>query len=148
MSYTEREILLIEDSPDDSELIQRALSSVPHKHTIAWVKNGQEALDYIFCEGPFSSRSPDEKPCLILLDLKLPKVNGLEVLEKIKSNSSTRTIPVVVISSSKEPKDLDKAYELGVNSYVLKPINYKDFMRATEQIGMYWLLVDEKVKSP
>jgi two-component system response regulator len=139
--YTE--IIIVEDSNDDAELMMRALKSLNLKNPIVWLKDGEEALDYIFGEGKFHQNHPSEKPRLILLDLKLPKISGLEVLKKIKAEETTQNIPVVILTSSQENSDLKECYDLGANSYVVKPIDYKEFIKATEKVGLYWLLVNE-----
>lgn len=136
------DILLVEDSPDDIELTLRTLN----KHLVALhievVRDGAEALDYLFCTGPHAARSAELKPRLVLLDLKLPKVNGLEVLRAIKSDERTRTIPVVVLTSSSENRDIAEAYQLGVNSYIVKPVDFKQFDDAIRQVGLYWMLLN------
>lgn len=145
MGYHEMAILLVEDSTDDAELIKRVLLSLNLKNNIIWLKDGQEVLDYVFCEGDYEARRFEFKPRLILLDLKLPKLSGIEVLEILKSNPDTHNIPVVMMTSSRENNDLKKCYELGANSYVIKPIDYKDFIKATEKVGLYWLLTNENL---
>lgn len=137
------EILIVEDNPQDAELTLRAL----RKHNIAnkfyVAEDGAEALDFIFCSGKYASRNISSPPKVIFLDLKLPKISGLEVLREIKSNPQTKALPVVMITSSREDPDIKKAYELGVNSYVVKPVNFDDFLSAMSQTGLYWLLVNE-----
>jgi len=137
------EILLVEDNPQDAELMIRALRKQNLANQIHIAEDGAEALDFIFCKGQYSDRDFSKSPKVIFLDLKLPKISGLEVLQEIKSNPLTRTLPVVVVTSSKENPDIKKAYELGVNSYVVKPVNFDDFLKAMSQIGLYWLLVNE-----
>jgi CheY-like chemotaxis protein len=137
------EILLVEDNPDDLELTQRALRKAKLTNTIHVARDGAEALDFIFCEGPYAARNIENSPKVILLDLKLPKVDGLEVLKRIKSDSRTNTIPVVVLTSSKEQSDLVESYALGVNSYIVKPVNFESFAEAVRQLGMYWLLLNQ-----
>jgi two-component system response regulator len=136
------DILLVEDSPDDIELTLRTLG----KHLVATrieaVRDGAEALEYLFCTGAHAARSIELKPRLVLMDLKLPKVNGLEVLRAIKSDARTRTIPVVVLTSSSEDRDIAEAYRLGVNSYIVKPVDFKQFDEALRQVGLYWLLLN------
>ncbi|MCF8234750.1 MAG: response regulator [Bacteroidales bacterium] len=137
------EILLVEDNPNDVELTERALKK--HKLGVRMhvVRDGEQALDYIFCRNTFKDRNNNELPKLILLDLKLPKVTGLEVLEKVKSNERTRNIPVVVLTTSREERDMVKSYELGVNSYIVKPVDYNKFVDSVAEIGLYWLLMNE-----
>ncbi len=135
------EILLIEDNPSDAELITDALKSKNLVNRVKILEDGAQVLDYFFRRGKFSKRK--SLPKLILLDLKLPKVNGLEVLKEIKSNKKTRKIPVVVLTSSKEDSDIKEAYKLGANSYILKPVDYNQFTKAVGEIGLYWLLLNE-----
>lgn len=137
------EILLVEDNPQDAELMIRTLRKQNLANRIYVAEDGEEALDFIFCNGKYSGRDSSKSPKVIFLDLKLPKVSGLEVLQELKSNPLTRTLPVVVVTSSRENPDIKKAYELGVNSYVVKPVNFEDFIKAMSQIGLYWLLVNE-----
>lgn len=140
------EILLVEDSPEDLELTCRALKNANLSNHIQIARDGAEALDFIFCEGPHAARRIEDTPKLILLDLKLPKVDGLEVLQRIKSDPRTRHIPVVVLTSSKEQTDVVKSYALGVNSYIVKPVNFESFSRAVQELGMYWLLLNHPPK--
>jgi two-component system response regulator len=137
------EILLVEDNPQDAELMIRALRKQNLANQIHIAEDGAEALDFIFCNGKYADRDFSKSPKVIFLDLKLPKVSGLEVLQELKSNPLTRTLPVVVVTSSRENPDIKRAYELGVNSYVVKPVNFDDFLKAMSQIGLYWLLVNE-----
>jgi two-component system, response regulator len=137
------EILLVEDNPQDAELMIRALRKQNLANPIHIAEDGAEALDYLFCNGKYSDRDFSKSPKVIFLDLKLPKISGLEVLQELKLNPLTRTLPVVVVTSSRENPDIKKAYELGVNSYVVKPVNFDDFLKAMSQIGLYWLLVNE-----
>ena len=137
------EILLVEDNPQDLELAQRALQKAKLTNRIHVARDGEEALEFIFCEGPYSNRRLEDSPKLILLDLKLPKVNGLEVLRRLKGDPRTRRIPVVILTSSKEQKDVIESYHLGVNSYIVKPVNFESFAAAVQQIGMYWLLLNQ-----
>ncbi|MBB5032894.1 response regulator [Prosthecobacter vanneervenii] len=140
------EILLVEDSPEDLELTQRALRNANLGNHIHVARDGAEALDFIFCEGEYASRRIEDTPKLILLDLKLPKVDGLEVLERIKGDERTRLIPIVVLTSSKEQADVIKSYQLGVNSYIVKPVNFEGFTSAVQELGMYWLLINQPPK--
>ncbi|NLH95105.1 MAG: response regulator [Synergistaceae bacterium] len=136
------DILLVEDNPCDAELIIRALRKQNIANSITVVEDGAQALDFVFCRGDFSNRSFDAPPKVILLDLKLPKVDGLEVLRQIKSDERTRSIPAVIVTSSEEDPDIKTAYALGVNSYVVKPIGAEDFVKAVSRLGLYWLLVN------
>jgi two-component system, response regulator len=136
-------IMLVEDNPDDVELTLRAFrKNNIANHTVV-VRDGVEALDYLFCRGPYSSRDAKELPRLILLDLKLPKMNGLQVLEQIRSSEITRLLPVVILTSSKEDADLMASYSNGANSYVRKPVDFNQFVEAVRGIGLYWLLINE-----
>jgi len=137
------DILLVEDSPYDAELTMSALMSKNITNHIEHVEDGAEALDFIFCRGRFASRSFDNHPKLVLLDLKMPKVNGIEVLREMKSNPLTQKIPVVVLTSSKEEPDIDTCYQLGANSYIVKPVGFENFASAVSEIGMYWALLNQ-----
>lgn len=140
------EILLVEDSLEDLELTQRALRNANLSNYIHVARDGAEALEFIFCEGAYSDRKIEDTPKLILLDLKLPKVDGLEVLERIKGDPRTRHIPVVILTSSKEQVDVVKSYQLGVNSYIVKPVNFESFTNAVQELGIYWLLLNQPPK--
>jgi two-component system response regulator len=137
------EILLVEDNSSDQELTLKALSKYNLSNSIFVVEDGAEALDFIFAQGDFSDRNMSILPKLILLDLKLPKVSGLEVLKKIKSDLRTKTIPVVVLTSSKEEKDIIESYKYGVNSYIVKPVDFNKFIESIREIGFYWLLLNQ-----
>lgn len=137
------ELLLVEDSPNDAELIIRALKRSNICNSIAHLKDGEEAIDYVFARGKYSSRKIEDTPRVILLDLKMPKVNGLEVLKAIKSDDRTKRIPVIVMTSSKEDSDIAASYRLGVNSYVVKPVNFENFSKAAAEVGFYWLLINQ-----
>ncbi len=139
---TEVEILLVEDNPTDAELAIRALKKSKLANKLVWVKDGAEALDFIFATGPYSGRSIESGPKVILLDLRLPKVDGMEVLRRIKADARTRTTPVVVLTSSKEDRDVAESYQLGVNSYISKPVEFDAFAKTVAELGMYWLLVN------
>lgn len=136
------EILLVEDNATDAELTMRALRRNNLANNVTWIKNGAEALDFIFCRGAYSSRKNDH-PKLILLDLKLPKVNGIEVLRQIKSDERTRAIPVVVLTSSAEERDIVESYRLGVNSYLVKPVDFEHFGETVAKAGFYWMLMNK-----
>lgn len=137
------EILLVEDSPTDRELTLRALEKAKIANRIEIARDGAEALDFIFGTGAHAERAGEELPRLVLLDLKLPKVDGLEVLERIKKDPLTRSIPVVVLTSSREQRDLVESYNLGVNSYIVKPVEFEGFMAAVMELGMYWLILNQ-----
>lgn len=136
-------ILLVEDNPDDVELTLRALAKNRIANEVVVVTDGQEALDWLFREGAHADRSPPEQPALVLLDLKLPKVDGLEVLGQMRKDARTRLLPVVVLTSSKEERDVVASYDLGANSYVRKPVDFNEFVEAARQLGLYWLVINE-----
>jgi two-component system, response regulator len=140
---TEVEILLVEDNPYDAELTQRALKNRGLANKLLAFQDGVEALDFLFGTGDYAGRNLALRPKVILLDLKLPRVSGLEVLEKIKSDERTRMIPVVVMTSSQEESDIVKSYNLGVNSYMVKPVDFDKFFQAVEEMGFYWLLLNK-----
>lgn len=137
------EILLIEDNPSDEELTLHALGKYKLANHIFVVRDGAEALDFIYGTGKYSGRNTNEFPKVILLDLKLPKVDGLDVLRKIKADPKTKHIPVVVLTSSNEESDIVESYKLGVNSYIVKPVDFKQFTESIRDIGMYWLLLNK-----
>lgn len=137
------EILLIEDSPDDVEMTLHALRSGRLANRIQVVRDGAEAIEFLFCEGAFAARRIEEVPKVILLDLKLPKIDGKEVLRLIKADPRTRGIPVVVLTSSKEQSDIEACYALGVNSFIVKPVSFELFVEAVRQLGMYWLVLNQ-----
>ena len=139
----EVEILLVEDSAADAEMTINALKKNNLANKLLHVKDGAAALDFIFAQGAYSDRKIKDRPKVILLDLKLPKVNGLEVLQKIRGDDRTRTIPVVALTSSKEDPDIKKCYELGVNSYVVKPVEFDEFQKAISNLGLYWMIVNQ-----
>jgi two-component system response regulator len=139
----EVEILLVEDNPNDAELALRALRKNNLANNILVVTDGEEALDFVFARGAFSERKIENGPKVILLDLKLPKVDGLEVLRAIKSDPHTKIIPVVVLTSSKEESDIVESYRLGVNSYIVKPVDFGKFVAAVRDLGLYWLLLNQ-----
>lgn len=140
-----KELLYIEDNPNDIELTLRALKKHNVANSIQIIKDGEEALEYIFATGRYIERDVKEKPKVILLDLKLPKVGGLEILKELKTNAHTKKIPVVVLTSSREEKDMIESYNYGVNSYVVKPINFDSFSEAVAALGLYWLLINESL---
>jgi two-component system response regulator len=143
MSENGVEILLIEDNPNDVELTLDALKQNNLANHIQVLRDGAEAIDFIFCEGAYSNRKISHQPKLILLDMKLPKVNGLEVLAKIRSDPRTRMIPVVILTTSGEERDMVDSYQLGVNSYITKPVDFEQFNEAVRYIGFYWLLLNK-----
>ena len=135
-------ILLVEDDPRDVELTLTALQEYNLVNEVAVVRDGQEALDYLYCRGQFSGRD-GTRPAVMLLDLKLPKINGLEVLEQIRSDKELRVLPVVVLTSSHEERDLVRSYELGVNAYVVKPVDFHTFVNAVKELGVFWAMINE-----
>jgi two-component system, response regulator len=137
------DILLVEDSQDDADLALHALRQGKLINTIFHVRDGEEALDFLFCRGPFADRDFDHPPKLVLLDLKLPKVDGLQVLKEVKGDARTRTIPVVIMTSSKEERDLIQSYGSGVNSYIQKPVDFDQFRTTVKTLGMYWMVVNQ-----
>lgn len=143
MKRQEVEILLVEDNPVDVELTLHALRHENLANLIQVVRDGEEALNFLLCRGAYSDRSFDTPPKLVLLDLKLPKVDGLEVLREIKKDSRTKPIPVVILTSSKEDKDMVLSYQLGINSYIQKPVDFSEFRETVKQLGLYWLLVNQ-----
>ena len=136
-------ILLVEDNPSDIELTKRALGKSHVANELVVAEDGQEALDYLFGVGTYAGRDVTQLPVLVLLDLKLPKVDGLEVLQRIRANQQTRRLPVVVLTSSKEEQDLAASYDLGVNSYIRKLIDFAQFAQTIQQLGLYWLVLNE-----
>ena len=136
-------ILLVEDNPDDVELTLRALKQNNIKNEIVVARDGSEALDYLFGKGVYANRDMSVTPQVVLLDLKLPKVDGLEVLKRIRSDAKTRLLPVVILTSSKEEQDLINGYKIGANSYIRKPVDFNQFAEAVRQLGLYWLILNE-----
>ena len=137
------EILVVEDNKNDYELTQRALKKINLANSIHWVQDGAEALDYVFCTGTYAHRSIDHMPRLILLDLKLPKVDGIQVLGKLKTDERTKNIPIVMLTSSHEECDIVESYKLGVNSYIVKPVDFKKFVETVSDAGFYWMLINK-----
>ena len=135
-------ILIVEDDPNDVELTLTALEDYNLVNDVVVTRDGQEALDYLHCRGQFSNR-PNENPAVLLLDLKLPKVDGLEVLKQIKSDERLKMIPVVVLTSSHEEKDMMRSYSLGVNAYVVKPVDFHEFVNAVKELGAFWAVINE-----
>ena len=140
---TERSILLIEDNPDDEALTLRAFSKIQISNPVVITRDGVEAVDYLFCTGPYNERDPAEMPAIVLLDLKLPRIDGLEVLRRIRADSRTALLPVIILSTSTEPRDIQQAYLLGANSYIRKPVDYNDFTQAIGTLATYWLTLNE-----
>jgi two-component system response regulator len=136
-------ILLVEDNSDDEELTLHAFEKNNINNTIVVARNGAEALDYLFATGIYAGRDPNDLPLVVLLDLKLPKIDGLEVLRRIRGNEKTQLLPVVLLTSSNEEEDRLKGYMLGANSYVRKPVDFDEFIRAAGQLGLYWILLNE-----
>ncbi len=143
MSQEELQILLVEDNPKDVTLTLHALRQENLANAIQVARDGEEAMDFLFCRGEFAGRSFEHPPRLVLLDLKLPKVDGMEVLRALKADSRTKAIPVVVLTASREEKDLVDSYRLGVNGYIQKPVEFEAFRQVIKQLGLYWLVVNE-----
>jgi CheY-like chemotaxis protein len=140
------EILLVEDNPEDLALALRALRKANLANHIHVARDGAEALEFIFCEGEHAGRKIEDGPRVILLDLKLPKLDGLEVLKRVKGDFRTRMIPIVILTSSKEQNDIVESYRLGVNSYIVKPVNFERFAEAVQHLGLYWMLMNQPPK--
>jgi two-component system, response regulator len=143
-----RIILLVEDNPDDQELTLRALKANNILNEVGVVDDGAEALDYLFCEGAHAGRDRSIMPQIVLLDLQLPKLNGIEVLKRLRADERTRLLPVVILTSSREEQDLADSYGFGANSYVRKPVDFAEFREAVRQLGIYWLLLNEPPPLP
>ena len=139
----EKIILLVEDNQDDVALTLRAFEKHKIKNKVVVVEDGEEAIDYLFCKGKFAGRNPVDFPSVVLLDIKLPKVDGFEVLKAIRTNKATKLLPVVILTSSKEEQDIVKGYSLGANSYIRKPVDFEKFFEAVHTLGLYWLLLNE-----
>ncbi|MBI3897380.1 MAG: response regulator [Gammaproteobacteria bacterium] len=140
----EKAILLVEDNPDDEALTLRAFRTNNISNEVIVARNGVEALDYLFGTGAYAGRDPRQLPAVVLLDLKLPKIDGLEVLRQVRGDERTKLLPVVILTSSKEEQDVISSYRLGCNSYVRKPVNFDEFVQAARQLGLYWLLLNER----
>ena len=137
-----KRVLLVEDSPNDAELTLEAFAQSGLANEVVWVRDGREALDYLFREGVFAQR-PEGHPAVVLLDLKMPKVDGLQVLEQVKQHPQLKSVPVVMLTSSREEADLARSYGLGVNAYVVKPVGFPEFVRALKELGLFWAVVNE-----
>lgn len=143
MNYDNVEILFAEDSPDDAILTIRALTKSGFTNKLLHVKDGAEALDFMYCRGIYSERNPKSHPKLLLLDLKMPKVSGMQVLEKVKGDPEFKSIPAVILTSSQEDPDIAKCYQLGANSYIVKPVDSNKFFEAIKEMGMYWMILSQ-----
>jgi two-component system response regulator len=142
--YQQIEILLAEDNPRDAEMTLRSLKKHNFANNVHWVKDGAEALDFMFCAGAYTSRDPNQTLKLVLLDIKMPKVDGVEVLRRLKSDERTKSTPVVIMTSSNEERDVIESYRLGVNSYIVKPVEFNAFLETVAKIGFYWVLTNRK----
>jgi len=142
-NYNDVEIVLVEDNESDAELTIRALKKINLANKLIHLKDGAEALDFFFARDKYASRNMENKPKVILLDIKMPKVDGIEVLQQIKTNELTKLIPVVIMTSSREQKDIVDSYSLGVNSYVVKPVDFESFAKAVSALGLYWILSNQ-----
>lgn len=136
------EILLVEDNPRDAEMTLRALRKHNFANQVHWVKDGDEALEFMFCEGAYAGRDPDRTLKLVLLDIKMPKVDGIEVLRRLKGDARTRATPVVIMTSSQEDRDMMESYTLGVNSYIVKPVQFEAFLAIVSEVGLYWVVAN------
>ena len=143
MALESKMILLVEDNADDEELTMRALKKNNIGNKVFVVRDGAEALDFLFCEGIYAGRDPNEKPQVTLLDLKLPKVDGLEVLRRLRADERTQLLPIVILTSSNEEQDVIEGYQMGANSYVRKPVDFSEFLEAARQLGLYWLVLNK-----
>jgi CheY-like chemotaxis protein len=142
------EILLVEDNPTDAELAMIALRERNLANKLVWVKDGAEALDFLFASGTYAGRKLENGPKVVLLDLRMPKVDGLEVLRRVKADERTKHIPIVVLTSSKEDRDIAESYNLGVNSYIAKPVEFEEFAKVVSELGLYWLLINHPPLPP
>jgi two-component system, response regulator len=143
---THIEIVLVEDNPTDAELCLRSLKSHNLANNIVWLRDGAEALDYLFSRGAYSERNAAERPTLVMLDLRLPKVDGKEVLKRIKSDDRLKSIPVVVLTSSREDRDINECYNLGANSFVVKPVEFDKFAKTVASLGYYWAAINTSIQ--
>ncbi|MCS6243083.1 MAG: response regulator [Opitutus sp.] len=143
MNSQQVEILLVEDSPTDAELTIRSLKKRNLANHLVHVTDGQAALDFLFSTGPYAGRPKDEQPKVVLLDLNLPKLNGIEVLRQLRANERTKLLPVVIMTSSREDRDVIESYKLGANSYVVKPVEFENFAEAVANLGLYWILLNQ-----
>jgi two-component system, response regulator len=137
------DILLVEDNGNDAELTMRSLKKISLANRLHWVKDGAEALDFLFCTGAHAGRDPNALPRLVLLDIKLPKIDGVEVLRRLKTDARTRSIPVVILTSSAEERDVIESYKLGVNSYIVKPVDFSRFVQVVADVGLYWMITNK-----
>ena len=138
-----KKILMVEDNPDDVELTLLAFKKSNITNEVVVLNDGEKALEYLFCTGKYANLDPEDRPAVVLLDIKLPKVNGFEVIKKMRSEERTKLIPVVILTSSKQEQDLIDGYRFGCNSYVRKPVEFNEFAEAVRQVGLYWLLINE-----
>lgn len=136
------EVLLVEDNPHDAELTLRSLAHCRVGGKVHWARDGAEAFEFLFCEGPHASRDPGARPKLVLLDIRMPRVDGIEVLRRMKADERTRHIPVVIMTSSSEERDVIESYRLGVNSYIVKPVQFEAFAETVAQLGLYWVITN------
>lgn len=141
-------LLLVEDNPDDVELTRRAFARSNVLNRLVVARDGEEALDYLFATGPHAGRDPLDLPYAVLLDLKLPKISGLDVLRRIRAEEGTRRLPVIILTTSREERDIVSSYDLGANSYVRKPVDFAQFVEAARHLGLYWLMLNERSPSP
>jgi two-component system response regulator len=144
MNSGDFDILLVEDNSDDAELVLYALGREKLANRVIVARDGEEALDFLFCRAAFAGRSFEQPPKLVLLDLKLPKVSGLQVLKQTKADPRTKNIPIVIMTSSKEEQDLVSGYDLGVNSYIQKPVDFDQFRETVKNVGLYWLVINQR----
>ena len=145
---SQKDILLVEDNPDDVELTRIAFAEAKIANELVVVSDGAQALDYLFARGEYAHRDPGDLPSIVLLDLNLPKVDGREVLQAIRASEATRSLPVVVLTTSAEPFDVEASYALGVNSYIQKPVDFERFVWAVKQVGLYWLVLNQPARTP